>query len=100
MRLATSMTFTTDEGKTLKGYVDIMSHLRSKGYTSEDLPEFSRVRSMLDAALSESIRRVSNRISDANSIKKQEMQKRQKVRLGESKNIEGLDRLLQLNNSN
>jgi len=100
MRYATRMTFTTDEGKTLKGYVDIMSHLRSKGYTSEDLPEFSRVRSMLDAALSESIRRVSNRISDANSIKKQELQKRQKVRLGESKNIEGLDRLLQLNNSN
>ena len=94
------MTYTTDQGKTLKGYVDILSHLRKQGYTSEDLPDYSNIRNMLDLAVSRAIRRVENRISTATENKAKEIQKRQKIQYSKSENIDALDRILQLNNSN
>ena len=100
IRSANSLTYTTDQGKTLKGYVDILSHLRKQGYTSEDLPDYSNIRNMLDLAVSRAIRRVENRISTATEIKAKEIQKRQKIQYSKSENIDALDRILQLNNSN
>ena len=55
---------------------------------------------MLDLAISQSIRRVQNRISTATEVKRKEMEKRLRVQFGKDKNIDALDRILQLNNSN
>ena len=100
IRGAKALKETTDDGKTLTGYVDILSYYRKKGYTSEDLPDYSRIRNMLDLAISQSIRRVQNRISTATEVKRKEMEKRLRVQFGKDKNIDALDRILQLNNSN
>lgn len=100
MRSANSLTYKTEEGKTIKGYINILHYIRKKGYTSEDIPEFSNIRNRLDLALTSAKNRVYNRISTANEIRAKESVKRQKVYAGKNMNMDSIDRLLQLNNSN
>ena len=100
IRSAKSLKFTTPEGDTITGYTNILHYIRKKGYTSEDVPEFSRIRNMIDIALSEAKNRVYNRISTANEVNAKEMNKNQRVYSGENMDLDNIDRLLQLNNSN
>ena len=100
IRSAKSLKFTTPEGNTITGYTNILRYIRKKGYTSEDVPEFSRIRNMIDIALSEAKNRVYNRISTANEVNAKEMNKNQRVYSGENMDLDNIDRLLQLNNSN
>tara|TARA_B100000029_G_C17487615_1_gene927901 strand:- start:13 stop:1335 length:1323 start_codon:yes stop_codon:yes gene_type:complete len=99
MRVAESLTHTTDSGEVIKGYENIVRYLRRNGYSSQDLPEFSVVNNILDSGLSDAKTRVVNRISTANKIRQKEMEKSMKKAYGRSQDVQGIDRILELNNS-
>ncbi len=99
MRVAESLTHTTDSGEVIKGYENIVRYLRRNGYSSQDLPEFSVINDILDSGLSDAKTRVVNRISTANKIRQKEMEKSMKKAYGRSEDVQGIDRILELNNS-
>ena len=99
MRAAKYMTHTTKSGEVIKGYENILRYMRRNGYTSEDLPEFGPIINMLDSGLADAKSNVVNRISTANKVRQKEMEKSSKKAYGESENINAIDRILQLNNS-
>ncbi len=99
MRQAEQMTFTAKNGKTIKGYRNILLYLRKNGYTAEDVPEFSNITNRLDLALATAKNKVYGRISTANEITNKERLKHQKKSYGVKMDMDNLDRILELNNS-
>ena len=55
MKSAKYMEYTTEGGRVIKGYENILRYLRSRGYSSEDLPEFGRIKTRLNIAIRDAI---------------------------------------------
>ena len=99
MRRAKHMEYTTDSGKTIKGYENILRHLRSRGYSSEDLPEFGLIKTQLDIAIRDAVNRIENQISTINEIEQKRYEKLYKKEAGKREDVPSIDRILQLNNN-
>ena len=99
MRSAARVEFDDPNGETIKGLENVLRYIRSKGYSSEDVPEFSRIRSRLNIALRTAKSRIINRISNSNEIREREMQKLQKKNAGRNQDLDKINRILQLNNN-
>ena len=99
MRSAKRVSIVNDQGKTIKGFENVLRYIRSKGYTSEDIPEFGRIKTRLNIALRTAKSRIVNRISTSNEIKKKEIEKSLKSHAGKNQDLNKIDRILQLNNN-
>ena len=99
MRSAKRVSIEDDNGKTIKGFENVLRYIRSKGYSSEDVPEFSRIKTRINIALRTAKSRIINKISTANEIRHKEIQKRMKATAGKDQDLDSINRILQLNNN-
>ena len=64
MKYADAVTYQTQGGKLVVGYLKVMRHLRRTGNTSKAVEEYSKVKNKVDTALNQAIGRVHSRLSD------------------------------------
>ena len=94
MKLADKLTYKTPEGKTIKGYINIMNYGRKNGLTSAELEKIGDIHSMIDSALSMAKNLAESELSTRSRIELEEAKKFYKIKAAEQVDI---DAVLELN---
>ena len=97
MKEAKQVRYTTPDGKTIKGFVNIMRYFRRTGKTSESLESYSRIVSKVETLLRRSMKRVESRLSTYDRIKLEGNVLNQINQAAESQKSNELNELLEIN---
>ena len=85
---AENLTYKTEDGKIIKGYVNIMHYARNRGITGAEMDDYKNIKFEIDRALRSAKNRVIKQLSDRDEINQQERINYRKGKRAEQGEIE------------